>query len=147
VRQRRAALRDFRPVYVRCGSFATGQVRGCGRGMSASRRKRTSSRTSRYVRLVPIATICSAANCTSSRSPRRQARSAFRADSERNRTSNLFLSNNIHPFGDIACLIVVVGYNWELNKIRLCHRLLFINQLRQVPFASYKPLPRFPFFL
>ena len=55
-----AALRDFRPVYVRFGSLASDLYAAGGRGMSASRRKRTNCGAFRYVRFVPKADSCSA---------------------------------------------------------------------------------------
>jgi hypothetical protein len=48
------ALRDFDPAYVRSGSFTADAVEATRACMSAVARKRTSSRSSRYVRLVPI---------------------------------------------------------------------------------------------
>jgi hypothetical protein len=47
------ALRDFEPAYDRCGSLAADRYAIGDRGMSASRRKRTISRSARQVRLVP----------------------------------------------------------------------------------------------
>jgi hypothetical protein len=39
--------------------------------------------------------------------------------------SNLFLGYNIHSFSDIACLIIVVGYDWKFNEIRLGHTSIY----------------------
>src|SRR5215468_7193948 len=62
MRQEPAAMRDFSPVYVRYGSSATGRYASGDRAVSASLRKRTSERLPRYVRLVPLADICIAAD-------------------------------------------------------------------------------------
>src|SRR5262249_4636028 len=55
--ERTAALRDFSPLNVRFGSFASDRNASDPRDMSASPRKRTNSGQSRHVRFVPKADI------------------------------------------------------------------------------------------
>jgi hypothetical protein len=57
-----AALRDLGPSNVRFGSFTTDAVEATRACLSAVARKRTISESSRYVRFVPQADICGAAN-------------------------------------------------------------------------------------
>src|SRR5262245_32224677 len=57
------AGQQSRAADVAFGSSAVEMLPATLSFMSASPRKRTSGQTSRYVRLVPIADICSAANC------------------------------------------------------------------------------------
>jgi hypothetical protein len=52
--RRTAALRDFDPAHVRFGSVATEAVEATRACMSAVARKRTNSRSCRYVRFVPF---------------------------------------------------------------------------------------------
>jgi hypothetical protein len=59
-KRERCASQHNRPPDVRFGSFTTDAVEATRACMSAVARKRTSSRSSRYVRLVPLATERSA---------------------------------------------------------------------------------------
>jgi hypothetical protein len=66
--QETAAVQDLGPAYDRYGSFATEAVEATRACMSAFARKRTSSGSSRYVRLVPLADSCGAAKGYSNQS-------------------------------------------------------------------------------
>jgi hypothetical protein len=50
-------MREFDPAYVGSGSFTTDAVEATRACLSAVARKRTSSRSSRYVRSVPKAAV------------------------------------------------------------------------------------------